>query len=140
MSGRLPKEDYYKQETDRLLIRALNERDIELWEAFFPNNPALRFLGVESDLFKDLSNYERSAKWINKQIERKNNGIHSQLAVIEKSSGKLIGLGGIIYRNEMGVDDEYEITYSLIPAFQGKGFGTGYGHRGDLNCSSQGKT
>lgn len=57
-------------------------------------------------------------------MEREANGEFGQLAVVEKASGAMIGLGGIIYRNEDGIENDFEVTYSLLPNSHGKGYGT----------------
>ncbi len=111
--------DYFNQETKRLRFRALCKADTNDWLEFFENNDRLGFLGI------DLSecNIVLARKWVIKQLERyENNGL-GHLAVIEKSTGKFIGMGGILKRDLDG-KEEYEISYSLIPAFWGKGFGT----------------
>lgn len=117
-------ESYYEHECSRLQFRTLISADIESWKAFFEDVNSLRFLGMGSPEFKDLSDEERSAKWINRQLERRANGSFGQLAVIEKSSGNLIGLGGLIARSEEGLENEIEVTYSLLPSARGKGYAT----------------
>jgi RimJ/RimL family protein N-acetyltransferase len=115
---------YYNQESIRLSYRALRKDDIQSWIPFFNNNPALRFVGMESSMFKHLSCEEKATKWIERQMQRKDEGQYGQVAVIEKATGNFIGVGGIIYRDEHGVIDSYEVTYSLLPAFHGMGYGT----------------
>ena len=66
---------------------------------------------------------EKATVWIEKQIERKNVGQYGQLAIIEKSSGEFIGLGGIIER-DMNTDTDFEITYSFLPDYWGRGYAT----------------
>ena len=119
-----PPQSYYNLESERLSYRPLTADDIQTWLPFFDNNPLLRFLGMDSHYFKNLTDAEKSTEWISRQIKRKETGVYGQLAVIEKDSGKLIGLGGIIFRNEDGVYNDYEITYSLLTEFHGKGYGT----------------
>ena len=112
-----PKSSYYKQASDRLLFRSLTMEDVELWIPFFNKEDYHRFLG------QDISEpgAERAKIWIERQIQRKDEGSYGQLAIIEKSSGKFIGVGGIIHRELYGNDD-LEITYSLLPEFWGKGY------------------
>lgn len=119
-----PTSSYYHQESERLEFRALELSDIPLWLPFFEDEASLRFLGMNSPAFKDLSNEERATKWIERQIERKNNRVFGQLATIEKATGKLIGVSGLITRMEEDVYDELEVTYSLLPEARGKGFAT----------------
>ena len=119
-----PIQSYYHLETDRLQFRPIELSDVESWLPFFDNNPSLRFVGMGSDAFKNLSDQEKCFRWLNKQIERKENDQYGQLSVIEKQTGKFIGVAGLIYRNEMGVDDSLEVTYSLLTEAHGKGYGT----------------
>lgn len=117
-----PTEKYYNQESERLLFRKIEEDDIEKWLPFFEDTPSLRFLGMSSGFFKDHTNEERCEKWICRQINRMEENTFGQLAVIEKSSGRFIGVGGLITRMEDGVRDELEVTYSLLPEARGKGY------------------
>lgn len=117
MSITKPRTSYYEQSSDRLLFRSLNLEDIALWMPFFNQQDYHRFLG--QDISKPAQ--ERAEVWIQRQIQRKNEGTFGQLAVIEKCSGEFIGVGGIIHRELYGNDD-LEITYSLLPEFWGKGY------------------
>ena len=112
-------QSYFNHSSQRLDFRALTERDIPLWEPFFVNNDRLRFFGFD----EGKSNLELSADWINRQLDRyQENGL-GMLAVIEKSSGDLIGLCGIISREFEG-ETIYEIGYSLMQSHWGKGYAT----------------
>jgi len=111
--------NYFSQQSPRLLYRKLTEADIPSWTEFFINNDRVRFLGFDKTKSADIS----ATEWIHKQMERNTVGGFGQLAVIEKETGELIGVGGIIVR-ELKSKTEYEITYSLKPAFWGKGYGT----------------
>jgi ribosomal-protein-alanine N-acetyltransferase len=111
--------DYFSQQTDRLQFRALTESDIHSWLEFFDRNDRLAFLGI--DVNKDYRTL--ATEWISKQLERYQADGFGHLAVIEKSSGAFIGMGGILVRE---LDDEkvFEIAYSLKPAFWNQGYGT----------------
>jgi len=117
MSITKPKTSYYEQASDRLLFRSLTLDDVELWTPFFNRDDYQRFLGQDIT----LPGIQRSKVWIERQIQRKDEGIHGQLAVIEKTSRKFIGVGGII-RRELYGKEELEITYSLLPSSWGKGY------------------
>ena len=116
-----PSPEYYNQETDRLVFRQFEEKDIILWEPFFNDNPSLKYLGAS--MIEEISPNEKSTNWISRQINRQQNKEYGQLAVIDKKTGELIGVGGVIYR-DLEAGDEYEITYSLLPKAWGKGLGT----------------
>lgn len=111
--------NYFKQESERLLFRKLSSADIHDWSTFFNDNDRLDFLGIDSS--KDAQTL--ATEWIDKQLERYENDGLGHLAVIEKKSGEFIGMGGILprYLNDKA---EFEIAYSLKPAYWGKGYGT----------------
>ena len=117
MSTIKPKISYYRQFSDRLLFRPLTLEDLPLWIPFFNQDEYHRFLGQDIS----IPAKERAKVWIDRQVQRKNDGTFGQLAVIEKRSGQFIGVGGIIHRELYGNDD-LEITYSLLPEFWGKGY------------------
>ena len=111
--------DYYKQETERLLLRKLTAADIETWAEFFVDNPDGRFVAVDFSLDKLTS----SKFWINKQLERYSNNQYGLLAAIDSATGNFIGMGGILTR-ELSGKAEFEIGYSLLPAYWGNGYAT----------------
>lgn len=111
--------DYFNQASDRLYYRKLNESDIADWLAFFEDNDRLHFLGL--DLTKEYA--VLAEEWIHKQLLRYENEGFGQLAVIEKGSNQLVGLGGLIPR-ELNEQNQLEVTYSIKKEFWGKGYGT----------------
>lgn len=110
---------YFNHSSDRLDFRALTKDDIALWEPFFIDNDRLRFFGFD----ENKSNHELSTDWIERQIQRYTESGLGMLAVIEKESEQLIGLCGIIPRDFEG-QVLYEIGYSLMQSYWGKGFAT----------------
>lgn len=112
--------EYYNQESVRLQYRPLQVEHIENWSCFFVDNPSDRFIGAS---YLGSTPKEKAKAWIEKQIERKAKGQYGQLAIIEKSSGAFIGLGGIIER-EMNPGVDFEVTYSFLPEYWGKGYAT----------------
>jgi RimJ/RimL family protein N-acetyltransferase len=111
-------QSYFNHSSQRLDFRKLTEGDIPHWEQFFVDNDRLRFFG-----FENKSNIELSTDWINMQLKRYEESGLGMLAVIEKSSGDLIGLCGIIPREFEG-KMIYEIGYSLMQSHWGKGYAT----------------
>jgi len=111
--------NYYQQSSERLIFRKLTEADIPNWLPFFTDNDHLPFLGM--DLSKDHQSLAET--WIRKQFDRYQKDGLGHLAVIEKSSGAFIGMGGLLVRELMG-RQEYEIAYSLKPKFWRKAYGT----------------
>ncbi|MFT5858189.1 MAG: ribosomal-protein-alanine N-acetyltransferase [Flavobacteriaceae bacterium] len=115
-----PKAIYYEQASNRLLFRKMTLEDHSAWLEFFAEEDDYhRFLGQDLTIAKKT----RAKIWIERQIQRMDEKHYGQLAILEQSSGNLIGLGGIIMR-EMNGTIEYEVTYSLIPRYWGKGYAT----------------
>ncbi|WP_051568263.1 GNAT family N-acetyltransferase [Crocinitomix catalasitica] len=110
---------YFNQESERLTYRKLTADDIPSWLEFFQENDRLHFLGM--DLTK--KNTDLAGDWIRAQFNRYEQFGLGHLAAIEKETGLLIGLGGIIPR-EIDGHQEYEIAYSIKPKFWGKGYAT----------------
>ena len=112
--------DYFNQESERLRFRKLTEEDIPSWVEFFVDNDRLRFLGI-----KDWSKSKEilANDWIRAQFDRYEKEGLGHLAVEIKETGEFIGMGGILPR-ELDGKKEYEISYSLKPAFWKKGYGT----------------
>jgi ribosomal-protein-alanine N-acetyltransferase len=110
---------YFNLETERLSFRKLTLSDIPVWTEFFINNDTLKFLGI--DITKEPK--ALATEWISRQLERYETQGLGHLAVIEKQTGKFIGVGGILPR-EVDGENEFEIAYSLNPEFWGKGYAT----------------
>ena len=111
--------NYFDQSSERLVYRRIIVEDIETWKPFFEKNPNPHFLGLDTS----LSPTKLATDWINRQFERYGYEGLGHLAVIEKSSGIHIGMGGLLKREIEGVI-YFEIAYSLMPEYWGKGYGT----------------
>lgn len=107
-----------QEETNRLHFKLVDIADYNSW----------------IDFFRDSSYYEHwigerqtaeieCDKWFEKQLSRYTNDLGGMNALVEKSTGKLIGYGGLLVQY---VDDtkELEIAYSLLPAHRNKGYAT----------------
>ena len=112
--------DYFNQRSERLYYRALTLDDIPAWERFFHGNPAVRFLGIPAG----LSELEIATLWIETSLERNQQQGLGYLAVHEIATDAFIGMVGILPRPDFEGWDEYEIDYSLLNEFQGKGYAT----------------
>ncbi len=121
--GRLtnkPLPEYYNQHSERLVFRAFTLDDIEPWIPFFDHDEYMSFLAQDIT----IPGKERAETWIKRQIQRqREEESYGQLAVIEKTTNKFVGVGGIIAR-EIDEVGEYEITYSIKKEFWGKGYAT----------------
>jgi len=111
--------NYFEQETERLYFRKLTVEDIPKWRPFFDNNDSLPYLGI--DLSKPLDVIAR--EWIEIQFQRYADFGIGHLAISEKITNTFIGVGGLLPR-ELKNQPEYEIAYSLLPQYRGKGYAT----------------
>jgi [ribosomal protein S5]-alanine N-acetyltransferase len=104
------------QETDRLIFRKVSWSDFDDWVKFF-EDPVTSMYWVD----EQETPQHACEKWYEKQHERYENDKGGMNALIEKSSGKLIGHCGLLVQT---VDEirELEIGYSLLPAFWNKGY------------------
>ncbi len=114
-----PDSSYYTQQSERLSFRQFMPDDWKSWQAFFPNNPNLRFVGQDDDRTPE----EKAKGWVSRQLERKENGEYGQLAVCLKEYGAFLGVGGLISR-DLEDGKVLEVTYSLLPTYHGKGYAT----------------
>ncbi|MEZ4936430.1 MAG: GNAT family N-acetyltransferase [Crocinitomicaceae bacterium] len=110
---------YYNQESERLRYRRLSMDDLDDWKVFFDDNEREHFLALDAT----LSPEEKAKEWIELQLERYAQGDFGHLAILEKSSGNLVGVSGLLVRNKESNLD-YEVAYSILPNYWGKGYAT----------------
>ena len=102
-------------ETARLHFRKINSSDFKPWLDFFKDPSSFAHWAGE---------YEEPEmecqKWFERQAERYQHDEGGMNALIEKSSGALIGFSGLLIQR---VDErtELEVAYSLLPGFRNKG-------------------
>ncbi|MES2847835.1 MAG: GNAT family N-acetyltransferase [Bacteroidota bacterium] len=106
------------EETERLLFRKIKETDFNNWLVFH-QDPSTSLYWVEEKGTPE----EECKKWYAKQFNRYENNLGGMNALIERSSGKLIGHCGLLVQNIDG-KKELEIAYSLLPAYWNKGYAT----------------
>lgn len=104
------------QETERLFFRKISESDFNDWVNFFEDSTAsLHWVEeVETPLVA-------CRKWYQKQYWRYENDQGGMNALVEKSSGRLVGHCGLLVQSVDGIS-ELEIGYSLLPEFWNKGY------------------
>jgi RimJ/RimL family protein N-acetyltransferase len=102
--------------TLRLVFREISPTDFDSWLKFF-EHPETSKHWVEEEQTPAMA----CEKWYARQQERYQNNLGGMNALIEKSSGLLVGHAGLLLQT---VDDrtELEIGYSLLPQFWGNGF------------------
>ena len=104
------------EESERLLYRKLVESDFEAWLPFHQDPSSMQYWSgpVEEPEVA-------CRKWFNKVFYRYDNNLGGHNVLIEKESGRLVGMCGLLIQT---VDDleELEIGYSLVPEFRKMGF------------------
>lgn len=109
----------FGEETERLLFRKVKPTDFEAWLEFCREKDALKYIFSQADQL--LPPEEKCHKWFDRVQNRYENQLGGMNALIEKSTGKLVGQTGLLIQTIDGVE-ELEIGYSLLAAHRGKGF------------------
>ena len=104
------------QPTERLKFRPLNMYDAETWLEFLSSDEAMEF-------FRLRRSREEAEDWMERQMDRYSSRGDGLMAVIDKTSGKMIGQAGLLYQQVDG-EEMLEVGYSFLPNFWGKGFAT----------------
>lgn len=107
-------------ESERIYYRPITKEDTKSWEAFFTDNPDLHFVGINDSKGPE----EEAVIWTERQMKRITETGIGMLAAIEKSTDKLIGNVGIIFREDIMGEDYFEIGYSIIPSRWKMGYAT----------------
>ncbi|MFC2096637.1 GNAT family N-acetyltransferase [Bacteroidota bacterium] len=107
------------KDTERLLVRKLEESDIDLWRAFFINNPSLPYLGIDETHTPE----QNAREWIEMQFKRYEEKRFGHHALITKDTNEFIGMCGLLIQT-IEEKTEIEVGYSLLPKFHGKGYAT----------------
>lgn len=110
---------YYNQSSENLTFRAIEGSDVKNWVGFFEGNDRLNFLGIDST----KPSLILAQEWIDRQRLRYKEEGYGLLIVSLKTTDEIIGMGGIIPRTIKGLG-EFEIAYSIKPAFWGNGYAT----------------
>ncbi|MBX2963907.1 MAG: GNAT family N-acetyltransferase [Cyclobacteriaceae bacterium] len=104
------------QQSERLIFRSIKSSDFDDWLEFF-KDPLTRLHWVEEKQTPE----DACAKWYEKQFHRYAHDLGGMNALIEKSSGRLVGHAGLLVQ-EVDEKQELEIAYSLLPEFWNKGY------------------
>ena len=108
-------------ETERLILRELQAKDLQAWFDMDSNPEVHKYLGNLP--VKNMVQIENAFQSILQQYAE--NGI-GRLATIEKSSGNFIGWSGLkfITEEENNHINFYDVGYRLHPKYWGKGYAT----------------
>jgi len=106
------------EETDRMLFRKIDLTDFNAWLEFFEDTRSFQYWISEREDPK-----VECGKWYQKQFQRYERSSGGMNALIEKSTGSLIGHAGLLVQVVDGIE-ELEVAYSLVPQHWNKGFAT----------------
>ena len=108
-----------KIETKRLILRKLEETDVERIFLLDSDPEVMKYIGVP--VLTDISESRNVISMIQKQYEE--NGV-GRLGVVEKESGKLIGWSGLklLTHETNGYQNVLELGYRFLPESWGKGY------------------
>ncbi len=101
-------------ETERLLLRPLDKKDVDKIYAMRRDADVMRFI-------REPQNQSESAVWIEYVSSRWTNENIGFCAMIEKASNEFVGWCGVWKLKETG---EFEIGYATAKPFWGKGLAT----------------
>jgi len=107
-----------REETARMHFRIIERFDFGSWLPFFQEPESFRHWNMNFQ-----SPEAECQQWYDKQFGRYDQDKGGMNALIEKSTGNLIGHCGLLVQN---IDNrvELEIGYSLLPAYWNKGYAT----------------
>lgn len=106
----------HDQQTRRLLFRSIQESDFNTWIEFF-KDPRTSEHWVETRSTPESD----CTQWYEKQWLRYIEDRGGMNALIEKSTGLLVGHAGLLVQ-EVDDKNELEVAYSLLPAFWNQGY------------------
>ncbi len=106
-------------ETERLIFRKVEPSDFDVWLKFCEEKDALKYIFSKEN--QALKAQKKCEIWFEKVFHRYENNLGGMNALIEKSTGHLVGQCGLLIQTIDEVQ-ELEIGYSLLENFRGKGF------------------
>lgn len=104
-------------ETERLQFKQVTEEYHADWLRFCAYPGSLDYIGLHEHPTAE----EKNKAWYDRVLWRYENQLGGMNALIEKSSGKLVGQCGLLVQEIEGIV-ELEIGYALMPEFRGQGF------------------
>lgn len=108
----------FGHQTERLILEQVSEEShFAQWLEFCAFPGSLDYIGLHEHATPEA----KCKAWFDRVTYRYTNGLGGMNALIEQSSGKLVGQCGLLVQD---LEDGrfLEIGYSLHPAFRGKGY------------------
>lgn len=106
-------------ETDRLKFRPFLKSDFDTWLPFFEDRSIWKFFGLDTS----KSVVEINQFWMDKCLTRYRENRGGLMAVIDKNTGQLLGMCGLLVQN-IDHQPRLEVGYSFLPDSRGKGYAT----------------
>jgi [ribosomal protein S5]-alanine N-acetyltransferase len=106
-------------ETPRLSLRELIDDDLDALAAMFADAEVMRFIGVGGVLGRD-----RAERTIERQQTAYRERGYGEWATVDRESGAMIGLCGLIRWPDIDGAEELEVAYLLARDAWGRGLGT----------------
>lgn len=101
----------------RLHTRKLTLDDVSAWTEFIADEEAMQFFPQQGE----LTSYERSALWVQKQLDRYAENRFGLQALINKDTGEFVGQCGLLTQ-EIDGGIKLEVGYHIFKKYWGKGY------------------
>lgn len=106
-------------QTERLVLRDLEPGDLDALAAMFADEEVMRWIGGGGVLGRDVAE-----GMIARQRRHYAERGWGQWATVERATGRMIGVCGLILWPSMGGQEELEVAYLLAREAWGKGYAT----------------
>lgn len=105
-------------ESQRLTTRFLVPEDAELWCAFVSSKEATEFF---TDYYAPENPLPAAERFLSRQFNRYKEKTFGLQALVEKSSGEVVGICGLLLQQVDG-KPELEVGYQILPKYWGLGY------------------
>jgi [ribosomal protein S5]-alanine N-acetyltransferase len=106
-------------ETTRLLLREIDDDDLDALAAIFADADVMEYIGTGGVLTR-----EHAQRSIDRQSVNYVDRGFGEWATVERSTGEMIGLCGLIPWPDIDGEPELEVAYLLARSAWGRGLGT----------------
>ena len=102
-------------ETDRLMLRLIDQSDVDSLSPLFSDAEAMKY-------FPSTRNRDETIEWIEKRVKGYEAEGYSFNACIRKEDNAFIGYCGLLFLEDVDGKDEIEIGYGLIQKYWQHGY------------------